>query len=205
MYTCGWHRQPGRAGPTSRFGTGSRRHGPTSLLTPTQTSGHDICSPAPAVDVLNGLRACDPKRLAIYFTKHSSPNTLGDKEYQHIVPEPWREPGKGPGRFWGVFGLKRATTTVEIEKDAYLTARRIIRRWSRSQATYGNVTSHYPTTVTPRTAHHRVQRVDRSTNRVRYRHVHRRRAICDQGGLAGGFALVNNGPTFAAQLARAIG
>jgi hypothetical protein len=31
-----------------------------------------------AVDVLNGLRACDPKRLAIYFTKHSSPNTLGE-------------------------------------------------------------------------------------------------------------------------------
>ena len=38
-----------------------------------------------AIDVLSGLRACDPKRLAIYFTKHSSPNTLSDKEYQHIV------------------------------------------------------------------------------------------------------------------------
>src|SRR2546422_5694079 len=25
-----------------------------------------------AVDVLNGLRACDPKRLATYFIKHSS-------------------------------------------------------------------------------------------------------------------------------------
>lgn len=81
--------------------------------------------------------ACDTKRLAIYFTKQSSPNTVGDKEYQHIVPEPWREPGKGPGRFWGVFGLKRATTTFEIDKDAYLTARRIIGRWSRSQAAYG--------------------------------------------------------------------
>lgn len=44
-----------------------------------------------AVDILNGLRACDPKRLAIYFTKHSSPNKLGDKEYQHIVPEAWQE------------------------------------------------------------------------------------------------------------------
>jgi len=40
-----------------------------------------------AVDILNGLRACDSKRLAIYFTKHSSPNQLGDKEYQHIVPD----------------------------------------------------------------------------------------------------------------------
>jgi hypothetical protein len=158
-----------------------------------------------AVDVLNGLRACDPKLLAIYFTKHSSPNTLGDKEYQHIVPELWREPGKGPGRFWGVFGLKRATATVEIEKDAYLTARRIIRRWSRSQAAYGDALSQYPTTVIPRTSYHRVQRVDLDTGRLRYRGVRRRRAICDQGGLAGGFALVNDGPTFAAQLARAIG
>jgi hypothetical protein len=158
-----------------------------------------------AVDVLNGLRACDPKRLAIYFTKHSSPNTLGDKEYQHIVPKPWREPGKGPGRFWGVFGLKRATATVEIEKDAYLTARRIIRRWSRSQAAYGNALSQYPTTVIPRTWYSRVQRVKQDTGRLRHRNVRRRRAICDQGGLAGGFALVNDGPAFAAQLARAIG
>jgi hypothetical protein len=81
-----------------------------------------------AVDILNGLRACDPKRLAIYFTKHSSPNSQGDKEYQHIVPEVWRRPGRGPGRFWGVHGLRRATAVVEIAQDAYLTARRIIRR-----------------------------------------------------------------------------
>ena len=33
-----------------------------------------------AIDVRNGLKACDPKRLAIYFTKHSSPNLHGDKE-----------------------------------------------------------------------------------------------------------------------------
>ena len=49
-----------------------------------------------AVDILNGLRACDPKRLAIYFTKHSSPNSLGDKEYQHMVPDVWRKPGTAP-------------------------------------------------------------------------------------------------------------
>ena len=57
-----------------------------------------------AVDILNGLRACDPKRLAIYFTKHSSPNQLGDKEYQHIVPQGWQHPGHGPGRVWGARG-----------------------------------------------------------------------------------------------------
>ena len=113
-----------------------------------------------AVEILNGLRSCDPKRLAIYFTKHSSPNQLGDKEYQHIVPEAWRNPGHGPGRFWGVHGLQRATAVVEIAEDVYLTARRIIRRWSRSQAIYGDCTRRFPTAVVPRTAHRAVQRVD---------------------------------------------
>ena len=81
-----------------------------------------------AIDVRNGLKACDPKRLAIYFTKHSSPNLDGDKEYQHIVPELWRQPGRGPGRFWGVYGLRKAIAVVEVAQDAYLTARRIMRR-----------------------------------------------------------------------------
>jgi len=94
--------------------------------------------------VLNGLRASEPKRLAKYFTKHSSPNTLGNKEYQHIVAEPWREPGKGPGRFWGVFGLQRTTATLEIEKESYLTARRIARCWSRHKRRAGT-----PCTNTP--------------------------------------------------------
>jgi hypothetical protein len=68
--------------------------------------------------VRNGLKACDPKRLAVYFTKHSSPNLHGDKEYQHIVPELWQQPGHGPGRFWGVYGLKKALAVVEIAQDA---------------------------------------------------------------------------------------
>ncbi|MDZ4267348.1 MAG: hypothetical protein U1D00_16930, partial [Mycobacterium sp.] len=91
-----------------------------------------------AIDVRNGLRACDPKRLAIYFTKHSSPNLHGDKEYQHVVPELWRQPGRGPGRFWGVYGLKKALAVVEVGQNAYLIARRIVRRWSRNQAVYGD-------------------------------------------------------------------
>ncbi len=157
-----------------------------------------------AIDILSGLRACDPKRLAIYFTKHSSPNTLGNKEYQHIVPEQWQQPGKGPGRFWGIYGLKKATAVAEIAQDAYLAARRIIRRWSRSQATYADSDSRFPTAVVPSTAHRIVQRVDRTTGAVTHRRVRRRRQICDQGGLNGGYALVNDGPSFAAQLARAL-
>ncbi|MGV0634522.1 hypothetical protein ABQE69_08875 [Mycolicibacillus trivialis] len=156
-----------------------------------------------AVDVLNGLRACDPKRLAIYFTKHSSPNS-GPKEYQHVVPAPWRRPGRGPGRFWGVYGLQRATTTVELTMDAYLRARRIIRRWSRSQATFGGSDDRYPNSVMPRTAQVQVPRLDRRAGRVRYRRVRRRRSLCTQGGLAGGYALVNGGPLFAARMAAAL-
>nr|WP_277244109.1 hypothetical protein [Mycolicibacterium obuense] len=81
-----------------------------------------------AIDVRNGLKACDPKRLAIYITKHSSPSLHGDKEYQRVVPELWRQPGHGPGRFWGVYGLKKAIAVVEVTQDAYLAARRIVRR-----------------------------------------------------------------------------
>jgi hypothetical protein len=157
-----------------------------------------------AIDVRNGLKACDPKRLAIYFTKHSSPNLNGNKEYQHIVPELWQLPGRGPGRFWGVYGLKKAIAVVEVALDAYLTARRIVRRWSRSQAVYGDPGSRFPTAVIPRTAVRLVPRVNRDTGVVKYRKVRRRRALCSQGGLAGGYALVNDGPAFAAQLARAI-
>ena len=157
-----------------------------------------------AIDILNGLRACDPKRLAIYFTKHSSPNKLGDKEYQHIVPEAWRQPGHGPGRFWGVHGLQRAIAVVEIAQDAYLTARRVMRRWSRSQASYGDCTRRFPTAVIPRMRRVAVRRVDSQTGKVRHRRVRRRRLLCNQGGLAGGYVLVNDGPAFASQLAAAL-
>ncbi len=157
-----------------------------------------------AIDVRNGLKACDPKRLAIYFTKHSSPNLHGDKEYQHIVPDLWRHPGRGPGRFWGVYGLKKALAVVEVAQDAYLTARRIVRRWSRSQAVYGDSGNRFPTAVVPRTATRLIPRVDRQTGVVKHRRVRRRRALCTQGGLAGGYALVNNGPAFASQLSVAL-
>ncbi|MFV1503258.1 hypothetical protein [Mycobacterium kansasii] len=169
---------------------------------PAQKARHRLAGTA--IDVRNGLKACDPKRLAIYFTKHSSPNLNGDKEYQHVVPELWRRPGCGPGRFWGVYGLKKAIAVVELTQDAYLTARRIVRRWSRCQAVYSGSGSRFPTVVVPRTAIRLVPRVDRDSGRVTHRRVRRRRTLCCQGGLAGGYALVNDGPAFAAQLARAI-
>ncbi|WP_241010741.1 rolling circle replication-associated protein [Mycobacterium camsae] len=166
---------------------------------PVQKARHRLAGTA--IDVRNGLKACDPKRLAIYFTKHSSPNLHGDKEYQHIVPELWRQPGRGPGRFWGVYGLKKAITVVEVAQDAYIAARRIVRRWSRNQAVYGDSGSRFPTSVVPRTAIRLVSRLDRKSGVAVHRRVRRRRTLCCQSGLAGGYALVNDGPTFAAQLA----
>jgi len=169
---------------------------------PEQKARHRLAGTA--IDVRNGLKACDPKRLAIYFTKHSSPNLHGDKEYQHTVPELWQQPGRGPGRFWGVYGLKKAIAVAEVTLDAYLAARRIMRRWSRSQAVYGDSGSRFPAAVAPRTVTVRVPRVDRDTGAVQYRRMRRRRALCSQGGLAGGYALVNDGPAFASLLAAAL-
>ncbi len=108
------------------------------------------------------------------------------------------------GRFWGVYGLKKALAVVEVAQDAYIAARRIVRRWSRSQAVYGNSDNRFPTAVVPRTATRLVPRVDRETGVVAHRRVRRRRTLCNQGGLAGGYALANNGPAFASQLATAL-
>lgn len=76
--------------------------------------------------------------------------------------------------------------------------------WSRSQAVYSGCTCRFPTTVVPRIARVVMRRLDTQTGRVRYRRVRRRRPLCGQGGLAGGYVLVNDGPAFAAQLAAAI-
>jgi len=157
-----------------------------------------------AVDIIAGVRGRDPKRLAIYFTKHSAPNAASSKEYQHVVPELWLQPGKGPGRFWGVVGLNRATVKVELGRTDYINARRIVRRWSRTQAAYADQATRFPTSVHPRTAKVCVRRADSKTGLATVRRMSRRRQLCTQGGLAGGFALANNGPEFASQLARAL-
>jgi hypothetical protein len=169
---------------------------------PIQKARHRLAGTA--IDVRNGLRACDPKRLAIYFTKHSSPNLHGDKEYQHVVPELWQQPGRGPGRFWGVYGLKKGVAVVEVTQDAYLAARRIIRRWSRCQAVYGDSSSRFPTAVVPRTSTVLVPRIECGTGVVAFRRVRRRRPLCNQSGLGGGYALVNDGPAFASRLSAAL-
>jgi hypothetical protein len=63
-----------------------RRRALSTILIPSRRPSHRLAGTA--IDVFGGLRACDPKRLAIYFTKHSSPNTLSSEEYQHPTSRP---------------------------------------------------------------------------------------------------------------------
>ncbi|MFF8281069.1 hypothetical protein ACF05T_34320 [Streptomyces lateritius] len=136
-----------------------------------------------AVDFREGERMRDPRRLAIYFTKHGS---YAAKEYQHEVPEEWQKPGAGPGRFWGYWGLETAAVAVEIDPAAAVWAARLLRRYARSQGTTRQVT---------------VRRVDTRTGTIRYRKS-RVRAERMRGGR--GFLCVNDGPALASQLARAV-
>lgn len=84
------------------------------------------------VDWREGLRHRDPKRIAVYFTKHG---TFSAKEYQHRVPAPWQEPGRGPGRFWGYWGLHRLTRAAELGPESAIWAARLMRRYARAQGT----------------------------------------------------------------------
>jgi hypothetical protein len=79
------------------------------------------------VDIPEGLKCVDPRRMAMYFSKHGS---YSAKEYQHLVPEEWQQPGKGPGRFWGYRGLEKLVAEVEISQQEYYQAARMLRRLS---------------------------------------------------------------------------
>lgn len=85
-----------------------------------------------------------------------------------------------------MYGLKKAIAFVEVAQDAYLAARRIVRRWSRSQAVYGDPDSRFPTAVVLRTSTRLVPRAHCETSAVVHRRVRRRRTLCHLGGLAGG-------------------
>lgn len=134
-----------------------------------------------AVDWNEGLRSTDPRRVAVYFTKHGA---FAAKEYQHCVPRPWQEPGQGPGRFWGYWGLSKATKGVEVSPRVAVEAARLVRRWAKAQGTTRQV---------------RAPRVNRTTGELRYRNVRRRVKRMKYGR---GWVSVNDGPAFASQMAR---
>lgn len=83
------------------------------------------------IDWAEGIRASDPKRLAVYFLKRATGHNVGArKEYQHRVPAEWA--GSGPGRFWGYRGLERCDVEVEVAADEWYRLRRLLRRWARA-------------------------------------------------------------------------
>ncbi|HWB37866.1 MAG TPA: hypothetical protein VHA75_17760 [Rugosimonospora sp.] len=81
------------------------------------------------VDYAQGLRMRNPQAAVTYFAKHSD---FSGKEYQHIVPEPWREPGQGPGRFWGYWKMQRVAVAVDVDHRTAHLVGRILRRLSRA-------------------------------------------------------------------------
>lgn len=134
------------------------------------------------IDYAEGLRARDPRRVAAYFTKHGM---MSSKEYQHRIPEAWQAPGNGPGRFWGVWNLHRATRTVHVTPEDGIQAGRTARRWARAQ----------------RRAHQTWKpRVEQATGRVRYRRSRSRVRLLTNGNR--GWIAVNNGPEVSRSIAR---
>lgn len=66
------------------------------------------------VDLIEGERYTDPKRMAQYFSKHGA---YASKEYQNEMPQLWAdamERGEGGAAFWGYWGLEKATATLEL-------------------------------------------------------------------------------------------
>jgi hypothetical protein len=134
------------------------------------------------VDFAEGLRATDPRRIAVYFTGHGLEK---DKEYQNRPPDEWVDVG-GVGRWWGYWGLRPYRAVVELAPADAVAAARVMRRWSRSRRYW-------------RTA--RRSRVERTTGRVRDRATTVRVWQVRRGR---GWVSINDGPAFAADVARAV-
>jgi hypothetical protein len=84
-----------------------------------------------AVDLQEGMRCRDPKRIAVYFLKHSS-KTKDGKEYQHVVPARYRVQGAGPGRFWGFWGVDQPGVSVYVSVRHFVALRRLLRRYAKA-------------------------------------------------------------------------
>lgn len=168
---------------------------------------HDHYRAGTGIDVGEGIRASDPKRLAIYFAKMASQHNNGaSKEYQHIVPREWMATG-GAGRFWGYWRVEPATRTVPIHRGTYVGVRRLARRYLESQR---NDQRKGALASTPRTSTSRRLRRDESgapmvneNGEFRSRSVTRRwqapRSMRGNLDAGGAFALISNAPGWIAQ------
>ena len=58
----------------------------------------------------------DPRRIAQYFGKHGF---FSAKDYQNGLPQLWAdaiEAGATGARYWGVWGLQKASTVIELDE-----------------------------------------------------------------------------------------
>lgn len=151
---------------------------------PTERATHLIAGTG--IDYNTGVRASDPKRVAVYFAKHNSPNH-GAKEYQNQPPAEWLDAGS-VGRFWGYWNLEPLTVRAPIAETDALTAARTLRRWTAANS---------------KPMRRKVARVRQRTGVVRYRWVTRRRPTRLRSRL--GFVAVNDGAATGAALAQLVG
>jgi hypothetical protein len=153
-----------------------------------------------AVDWAEGLKSTDPKRVADYFAKHGS---FAAKEYQNCVPEAWRKPGQGPGRFWGYWGLEPARVGVRVSASDGVKLGRLLRRWARAQGVTRQATVRRVRGGAATSAYTEVIGLAGATvlsnRKVRYRHsrVRAKRLPTNRGWVS-----VNDGAEFASQIAR---
>lgn len=146
-----------------------------------------------SVDYAEGARARDPKRLAIYFSKHGA---YSAKEYQNEAPPEWVEAGS-VGRFWGVWGLDTATAEVEVTPDKAFAASRTMRRWQ-------NANGYRVQREVRRKVYREVLDPTTGELTLKWKWTTRRSGVWSGARMRGsaGFVVVNDGAVFASQLSR---
>jgi hypothetical protein len=152
------------------------------------------------VDYTEGLRCADPKRLAIYFSKHGSRR---DKEYQNTVPDEWREQGKGPGRFWGYWNIKPCRAVVGLGQAEHLQVSRALRHMSERARVWNPELRRVEIVPAVREVTVYRRRVDPRTGEVSVRRRKVRRRVRRLKSHRG-FVCVNDAPKLAAELARLV-
>lgn len=155
------------------------------------------------LDLHEGGRAADPRRVTTYFAKHGG---ASGKEYQHIVPARWQQPGQGPGRFWGYWGLEKKTVTVQVSPEVGVEAGRLLRRHSRAQQVTREVVTTGYKRGRPDSKYSEIIGLAGAqfvANHTPRRRSYRTRAI--RAGNGRGWSIVNDGAMMAVKVARALG
>lgn len=157
----------------------------TEIVNPLNTDERQKhLSAGTGLDYAEGLRSYDPKRVAVYFSKHSSAS-FGDKEYQNRPPVLWTN-SQSVGRFWGYWGLRPLIVSTKVSEEDALFVARTLRRWANANSKPRRV---------------EVWRTNTKSGEIKKRHA-RRRIRRLTGRL--GFVSVNDGAEMGADLGRAL-